>query len=178
MWAACWGSRNLNTLTALNNATGQELHGFNLAPDFFAPAAGDYTLAGTSPLIDKGIILPGINDADYHGTAPDIGAFEFASKLDLSGVAKDKTINLTWQVNTTVPATTTWTISYTGPSGAPPSPITNIPSTARAYTLTNLTNYTWYTITLTLVGADPPLSDTVYLMPTDRLIYLPIIQKW
>jgi hypothetical protein len=138
--------------------------------------SGDYTLAGTSPLIDKGTFLPGIN-ADYHGTAPDIGAFEFTSKLDLSGVVGDGTIDLSWQINTTVPETATWTISYTGPPGTPPSPITNIPSTGRAYTLTGLTNHVWYTVTLTLIGVDPSLSDTVNLMPTDQLLYLPIIQK-
>jgi parallel beta-helix repeat protein len=67
--------RHLNTLAELHAATGQELHGFNLAPGFVAPTSGDYTLADTSPLIDKGAPLPGINDI-YSGAAPDLGAYE------------------------------------------------------------------------------------------------------
>ncbi|MBN2371974.1 MAG: right-handed parallel beta-helix repeat-containing protein [Vicinamibacteria bacterium] len=67
--------KHLNTLAELRAATGQELNGFNLAPGFAAPAAGDYTLANASPLIDKGAPLPGIN-AGYKGAAPDLGAFE------------------------------------------------------------------------------------------------------
>ena len=67
--------RHLNTLAELQAATGQEMHGFNLAPGFTAPAGGDYTLAATSPLIDKGVPIPGIN-AGYDGAAPDLGAYE------------------------------------------------------------------------------------------------------
>jgi hypothetical protein len=71
--------------------------------------------------------------------------------------------------------TSTWTIDYEGPAAVPPSPITGIISPTRAYTLTGLTNYQWYTVTLT---TDPPLlTDTVTTMPTDHLMYLPLVAK-
>ncbi|MCB0118588.1 MAG: hypothetical protein KDD72_06135 [Anaerolineales bacterium] len=39
------------------------------------PAWGDFSLSATSPNIDRGVLIPGIND-NYFGSAPDIGAFE------------------------------------------------------------------------------------------------------
>src|SRR5690606_1129419 len=57
-------------------ATGHESHGFNVEPGFSGPAGGDYTLAPSSPLIDAGLAIPGINDG-YSGAAPDVGAYEY-----------------------------------------------------------------------------------------------------
>jgi hypothetical protein len=68
--------RHLNTLAELQTATGREPNGLNVVPGFRDPAAGDYTLAGGSGAIDRGILIPGIND-DFSGAAPDIGAFEY-----------------------------------------------------------------------------------------------------
>ena len=53
-----------------------EMHGLSVDPRFTGPDRGDYSLAKDSPLIDKGVLIPGIND-DFSGNAPDIGAFEF-----------------------------------------------------------------------------------------------------
>ncbi len=41
------------------------------------PSSGDFTLLSSSPNIDRGVLIPGIND-NFKGTAPDIGAYEFA----------------------------------------------------------------------------------------------------
>ncbi len=174
-WWDGLSDRHLNTLAELRSATGQELHGFNLPPGFNASSAGDYTLAVGSPLIDKGVPLPGIN-AGFSGAAPDLGAYEWEPALQLQGTPGDRTISLAWSVNTSLPITTTWTISYSGPGGAEP-PISGLASTTRAYLLTGLTNYAWYTIKLTSVGTGPVLSDTIQVMPTDRLLYLPIIVR-
>jgi hypothetical protein len=96
--------------------------------------------------------------------------------LALAGRSADQAISLKWEVNVTLPLTTTWTIDYIGLPGDQPSPITGIPADTRFFTLTGLTNYTWYTITL---ETDPPwLSDTVTAMPTDHFIYMPAIGKW
>ena len=172
-WWDGLSDRHLNTLAELRTATGQELHGFNLLPGFNASAAGDYTLAAASPLIDKGVSLPGIN-AGFIGAAPDLGAYEWEPALHLHGTPGNRTITLAWSVNASLPVTTTWTISYSGPGGVEP-PISGLAGTTRAYKLTDLTNYAWYTITLTSVGTDPVLSDTIQVMPTDRLLYLPIV---
>ena len=111
----------------------------------------------------------------YEGAAPDLGAYEFEPQLELHGVPGDQAIYLSWTVNVTLPVTTTWTIAYDGPAGVPPSPIIGLAEPTRAYTLTSLINYAWYTVTLT---TDPPLlTDTVTVMPTDHLVYLPLVAK-
>ena len=49
---------------------------------------------------------------------------------------------------------------------------------ARAYTLTGLTNYVRYTVTLhAMVDSTAWLSNTARVMPTDRLVYLPLIYR-
>lgn len=111
----------------------------------------------------------------YEGAAPDLGAYEFEPQLDLHGAPGDRAIKLNWAVNVTLPITTTWTIDYEGPAGVPPSPITGIPVNARAYTITGLTNYQWYTVTL---STDPPmLTGTVTVMPTGYVLHLPLVIK-
>jgi hypothetical protein len=100
------------------------------------------------------------------------------SDLILSGVSADKTIYLAWEVNVSLPVTTTWEIDYDGPSGDQPSPITGLPKSTRAFTLSGLTNYIPYTITLdAIVNSTSVLSDTVTVMPTDRCLYLPTVFK-
>lgn len=111
----------------------------------------------------------------YEGVAPDLGAYEFEPQVQLRGTSGDQTIHLNWTVNITLPTTTTWTITYDGPVGAPPSPITGLAEPTRSFILTELTNYTWYTITL---ATDPAwISDIVTMMPTDHFNYLPIMGK-
>jgi hypothetical protein len=75
VWWEGLADPHLNTLAELRIATGQEQHGINAAPAFVDATSGNYTPGAASPLIDKGIIIPGIND-DYNGAAPDIGAIE------------------------------------------------------------------------------------------------------
>ena len=109
----------------------------------------------------------------YKGAAPDLGAYEFEPQLELGGVPADQAIYLSWTVNVTLPVTTTWTIAYDGPAGVPPSPIFGLTEPTRAYTLTSLLNYAWYTVTLT---TDPPfLTDTVTVMPTAHQVYMPLV---
>jgi hypothetical protein len=69
------GNPRLVTLADYTTATGQEPHGVSVAPGFVAPASGDFTLAPESPLVDRGLVVPGINDG-YLGAGPDIGAVE------------------------------------------------------------------------------------------------------
>jgi hypothetical protein len=65
----------LATLADYTAATGQEAHGLSPDPGFVAPATPDFTLAPGSPLIDRELVIPGINDA-FRGTVPDLGAIE------------------------------------------------------------------------------------------------------
>jgi hypothetical protein len=111
----------------------------------------------------------------YEGTAPDLGAYELIPALTLSGRPSNQTIHLSWTVNVTMPVTSTWTISYDGTPGDKASPITEISLDTRSYALTGLTNYEWYQVTLSTTP--PMLTDTVRIMPTDMLIFLPLGMK-
>ena len=70
-----WENVNYNTISALCAASGLECNGYENSPGFTNPASGDFTLLSTSPNIDRGVPLPGIND-NFVGSAPDVGAYE------------------------------------------------------------------------------------------------------
>jgi hypothetical protein len=150
-------------------------------PSFVDIAGGDYHLKPGSPAVDAGDDLLEVG-IDYDGVLRpqgpgwDIGAFEFLPELVLWGMPGDRMIQLAWSVNVSLPITSTWKITYIGPAGDQPSPISGIEHPLRSYHLSGLTNYTWYTVTLqAMLGSTPVLTDTVHVMPTDHLNYLPII---
>jgi hypothetical protein len=72
-----WENVNYNTISALCTASGLECDGYENFPGFTNPTGGDFTLLPSSPNIDRGVVIPGIND-DFVGNAPDVGAYEFA----------------------------------------------------------------------------------------------------
>ena len=165
-------------------ALGYDQHSFIADPGqlFVDTTTYDYHLKTGSPAIDKGTVLADVlYDLEGHprpvGSGYDIGVYEFQPAIILNGIPGDRKISLTWAVNVTLPVTATWTITYQGPTGDQPSPITGLPDETRSYELTGLTNYTWYDIMLTAVGSSPVLSATVHLMPTDELVYLPVVRK-
>ena len=147
-------------------------------------ANGDLHLAAMAvSVIDQAITLAEVtDDVDGDGrpigVAPDIGADEFKPALRLTGVPADQTIRLDWTVDTTLPVTATWQISYTGPLGDQPSPIVGLAEPTRTYNLTGLTNYSLYTVTINaMLSGSPILTDTATLMPTDLFVYLPITMR-
>jgi hypothetical protein len=112
----------------------------------------------------------------YEGSAPDVGAYEFTPELVLFGTPADRAIHLSWTIDSALPPTSTWRISYY--SQTVPITINNIVSPIRAHELNDLTNYVWYIVTLNaMLDATPFLTDTLKLMPTDQLVYLPLILK-
>jgi hypothetical protein len=148
------------------------------ASPFVAPENDDFRLAFAT---DPGLPLPPPFDHDPNSKARgadgvwDRGAFEFAPTLQLSGLPADQAINLTWTVNTSLPVTATWQIDY---ASTPTNTlmVTDPFSTTRSYTLTDLTNGEWYTVTLyAKTGTTAILSDTVQVMPTDIFTYLPLV---
>ena len=107
----------------------------------------------------------------------DVGAYEFIPSVSLKGTPADRAIHLSWTANATLPATSTWQIDYYNWTDHP-SPITHVSSTTRAYTLTDLTNHARYTVTLNAVLEGTPfLTDTVTVMPTEHVVYLPLTLK-
>jgi len=97
--------------------------------------------------------------------------------LDLTGTPGNSKIYLNWSVNTTLLPTSTWRIGYYSQTVASTIVATDsLTNTVRAYTLTGLTNYAWYTVTLNaMLDSTSILTDTARVMPTDRLVYLPLI---
>ena len=79
-----WENVNFNTISALCAASGLECSGYENIPGFSNPTGGDFTLLPSSPNIDRGVLLPGIND-NFFGNAPDVGAYEFVSEYSISG---------------------------------------------------------------------------------------------
>lgn len=72
-----WNGTKIPDLNQFQQASGLELHGLSVDPGFLNPDGGEYALTPSSPLIDAGLYLPGINDG-YHGSAPDIGFLEWS----------------------------------------------------------------------------------------------------
>lgn len=88
---AWWEGSPYATLAALQAGTGQELHGLSAPPDLVDPAAGDFTPRATSPLLDRALPLPGLNDL-VPGEPPDVGAVErallFADGFEEEGLGR------------------------------------------------------------------------------------------
>ncbi len=155
---------------------------FGVDPGFVNAVAGDYRLRVDSPAIDRGVTRYEFNYDHALTLRPqlvgwDIGAYEAVPQLVLHGAPADRAIRLSWETNATLPATSTWRITYESP-GSVFLPIANLTNTLRAYTLPGLTNGVWYTVTLdAMLDGVPFLTDTVRVMPTDRFVYLPLVQK-
>ncbi len=144
---------------------------------------GDLHLRDTAvTAIDQAVALTEVTDdidgdGRFSGAAPDIGADEYTPSLSLLATPANEAAYLSWEVRGSLPVTATWQITYDG-SGVPPSPITGLPNETRAYTLTGLTNYTLYTITLNaMVDGTAVLTDTATVTPTDLFVFLPVVLK-
>jgi hypothetical protein len=79
-----WVNTNYMSVGEFSAATGLEQHGLNVAPGFVDAAGADFQLSGTSQLIDKGVVIPGVNDG-YQGNGPDIGRFERGANSVVAG---------------------------------------------------------------------------------------------
>jgi hypothetical protein len=118
------------------------------------------------------------NDRPRPGFIPYVYPHPLTKDLVLSGAPADRAVHLSWQIKTILPLTSTWRIDYASQTGTVYLPVTGIVSSTHTHTLTGLTNYVWYTVTLNaMLDSTRFLTDTVRVMPTDRLTYLPLITR-
>ena len=127
-------------------------------------------------------VLPDVGmryrDGQEQAILDEIAAAAPPPALRLAGAPGDREIYLQWALGGTIPLTSTWRVSYSGPPGDQTSPITGLPYPTRAYTLTGLTNGETYTVTLNaMAGPAALLTDTLKVMPVDRFGYLPLVNK-
>ncbi len=73
------GGQDFNDISELYSIYGWEQNSIQESPLFVDATNGDYHLNDSSPMIDAGTIIIGINEDDYFGAKPDIGAFEWSS---------------------------------------------------------------------------------------------------
>ena len=85
-----WANVNYTTVPAFSSAIGQEAHGIAGDPGFADTAGGDFHLSASSPLVDKGVVIPGINDG-FLGNGPDIGCFERGANSVILSAAPERT---------------------------------------------------------------------------------------
>ena len=71
-----WHDIDYSTLNEFQAVIGQELSGLSVEPGLSNPTGGEFAPTRRSPLVDRGVWIPGINDA-YSGKGPDIGACEY-----------------------------------------------------------------------------------------------------
>ncbi|MCP4538693.1 MAG: hypothetical protein GY832_16285 [Chloroflexi bacterium] len=157
---------------------------FGVDPRFVGPAAGDFYLRVNSPAIDAGITL---HEFSYdmnvvsrpQGWAWDIGAHEAVPEVDLLGIPDDQAIHLNWTVNITPPLTSTWQIDYASETGTVLVPPISLTGTAHSHTITGLTNFVWYTVTLNaMLDSTPLMTNTVTVMPTNIFVCLPLVLRY
>jgi hypothetical protein len=118
------------------------------------------------------------NDTARPGYSPYVYPHPLTWELQLGGTPADRAILLQWSAWAYFPPTSTWRIEYYTQTLTPPLSETNIVSPTRSYTLVGLTNYVWYTVTLNaMLNNTPFLTDTVRVMPTDRLVHLPLVMR-
>jgi hypothetical protein len=157
-------------------------------PGFLGVANHDYHLTAASPVrdtgIDVGVTTDFEGDARPFGSRPDIGADEYTPYVYLRATPGDRTVYLTW-TEFEDPGLASYVITYTYGTGGSdasqgPSPISNLLTTTHIYSLADVANYAFYTVTVgARDGSDADLfvSNSVRVMPTDIFVYLPAIMK-
>jgi len=79
-----WHGTKYPTLAAFQGATGQEPDGISVAPALVDPVNGVFRPESSSPVVDGGEVIPGVNDG-FEGAAPDIGAIEYTRTIFADG---------------------------------------------------------------------------------------------
>jgi hypothetical protein len=153
-------------------------------PGFESTAQHDYHLKSNSPAIDRGtgvgVLVDFEGDSRSAGAGPDLGADEYAPLLQLRAIPRDGGAQLDWP-GPALPNVASYAVVYSAATGASnasqgASPIANLPVNTRSFTMTGLTNYKAYVVTVVArdgSGTDLLVSNSVTVFPTDRFVFLP-----
>jgi parallel beta helix pectate lyase-like protein/pectate lyase-like protein len=152
-------------------------------PRLIDTAIQDFRLQVDSPAVDSGSDVSLKFDHDGvsrpQGQGHDIGAYELVPGLMLSGAPADRAIHLNWaRHGISLPVTSTWRLDYQSDAGAVYPSIHIGTNSVLTYTIADLSNYVWYTVTLNaMLDSSPFLTDTVRVMPTDKFVHLPWVSR-
>ena len=166
-WWSGLPDRHLNDLAELQVATGHEQNGIEVAPAFTNAAGGQYTLQAGSDLVDRGLLIPGLNH-DFAGSAPDLGAFESGvGNLEvLTNVLPPAAVNRLYDQSLVATGGTppyAWAIS----DGAPPTDINLQPDGTLTGTPTVLGGAT-FTVEVTDTAGPPATDDQLLALLVTR----------
>jgi hypothetical protein len=157
---AGYGSTRYSDLATLRSGTGQEVHGIAADSLFVNAAGGDFRLQASSPCKDAAVIIAGFNDVAspyaYEGSAPDIGAFEFASGY---------------------PQTRTLAMAVSGNSSTIPPVGSHQYANGEIVEITATANLGWAFYRWLGDVADPYSSTTTVVMDSDKVVtanYIPV----
>lgn len=157
------GHGSTSSWTTFRSWTGYEAHGLNLDPLLVNPAARDYHLQASSPVIDRGT---NVGEA-FNGTAPDMGRFETGVTAATPTAAVSRTPTAVPSTATTAP---TSTATSTPIKTSTPTAATTVPTVGPTNTPTK-TAIASATFALTSTPTNTPgmvsPSATMALLPVD-----------
>ncbi len=122
-----WENVNYNRIADFCKASGLECAGSDSPPGLVDPTGGNFTLSASSPNVDRGAPIPGINDS-YNGSSPDRGAFEFG--------AVSTSTPTPFPTFTSTPTAIIQTLTPIFTPSLTPFPVTQIPTTGQPPTQT------------------------------------------
>lgn len=100
-----WDGVDHSTMNQLCRAAGLECNGYEGAPGLSNPYGGDFSLQASSLNVDRGLLIPGINDS-FLGAAPDLGAFESPYGAPPTAIATNTPSPVSTAIETLVPTST------------------------------------------------------------------------
>ena len=105
-----WEGKKYFDIKNFCKASTLECNSFPDDPGFVSPEQGIYALLANSPNIDRGIVLPGVND-NFTGNAPDVGAYEYDPFRRVPAITSIVAIN----DNPAFDANITYRVTFTEP---------------------------------------------------------------
>lgn len=112
------------------------------------------------------------------GPRPDAGAFQAQPALTITGKSADGYTEIAWDCDCELPGDATWVVDYIGNIETSTAEMSNLPLDTRTVQIGGLANNEFYSFTVSAVSAEGETlySNTVHVLSTNLLLYLPIAQ--